>query len=167
MRTVLLMAVMLALVGCASSGTRIEPAQLDQVRKGQTTVADIVKRFGRPNFLSKNWDGTQTAAYANADGRSDSAALLPLMGAVVGGTGTDSVIFYFDASGVLTDYKTTQTAAAKAAQASVAEPAQTGFGAPAPAASNKPVSPRPAAPQRADGLPFWLPPSETRDPHQQ
>jgi len=167
MRTVLFMAVILALGGCTSSGTKIEAVQLEQVRKGQTTVADIVRRFGRPNFLSKNWDGTQTAAYANADGRSDAAALLPLMGAVAGGSGTDSVIFYFDASGILTDYKTTQTAATKAAQASIAEPAQTSSGAPAPTASNKPASPRPATPQRQDGLPFWLPPSETRDPLQQ
>jgi len=166
MRIVLLIAVILALDGCASSGTKIEAAQLDQVRKGQTTVADIVKRFGRPNFLSKNWDGTQTAAYANTEGRSDVGALLPLMGAVAGGTSADSVIFYFDASGVLTDYKTTQTTAPKAVQASVAEPAQTGSGAPAPAASNKPASPRPATPQRQDGLPFWFP-REIRDPRQQ
>lgn len=166
MRTVLLMTVIVALGGCASSGRTIELAQLDQVRKGQTTVADIVKRFGHPNFLSKNWDGTQTAAYANAEGRSEAAALLPLMGAVVGGISADSVIFYFDASGVLTDYKTTQTAATKAAQARVAEAAQTGSGAPGPVAGNKPASPRPATPQRPDGLPFWLP-SEIRDPRQQ
>jgi len=160
------MALILVLGGCATSGTRIEPAQLDQVRKGQTTVADIVKRFGRPNLLSKNWDGTQTAAYANAEGRSDAAALLPLMGAVVGGSNADSVIFYFDASGVLTDYKTTQTATTRAAQTSVVEPAQTGTGAPAQTTAARPATTRPAAPKRHDGLPFWLP-SEIRDPRQQ
>ena len=83
----------LVLSACASSGTRIDSSQLHEVRKSQITVTEIVKKFGRPNLLSKNWDGTQTAAYATTAGRSDAASLLPLMGAVVGGSGTDSVIF--------------------------------------------------------------------------
>lgn len=162
MKIYLLAIAVLALSGCASSGTKIDAAQLEEVRRGQTTVTDIVRRFGRPNFLSKNWDGTQTAAYARSEGRSDAGTLLPLMGAVVAGadTSVDSVIFYFDASGVLTDYKTTQAAATTSARATAtAEPAQAGSYAPAPTRINKP------APTRPDGLPFWLP-SEIRDPRQ-
>jgi outer membrane protein assembly factor BamE (lipoprotein component of BamABCDE complex) len=123
MKTALLAALVLMLCGCASSGTRIESSQLGEVRKGQTTVDEIIKKFGRPTLLSKNWDGTQTAAYANPDGRSDAGTLLPLVGVVAaGGSGVDSVIFYFDTRGVLTDFKSTQTAATRAEQASTPEP---------------------------------------------
>jgi outer membrane protein assembly factor BamE (lipoprotein component of BamABCDE complex) len=167
MKIYLLAVTVLALSGCAGSGTKIDAAQLDEVRRGQTTVADIVRRFGRPNFFSKNWDGTQTAAYAHSDGRSDAGTLLPLMGAVVAGAeaGVDSVIFNFDANGVLTDYRTTQAAAAGSARASVAEPAQAGSGVPAQTGINKPARTGPDTTQRDDGLPFWLP-SRIRDPRQ-
>ena len=118
----------LLLSGCASTGAKIDTAQLNEIRKGQTTVAEIIRKFGRPNLLSKNWDGTQTVAYANTEGQSDSGTLLPIMGAVVAGasSGVDSVIFYFNTNGVLTNYKTTQTAAARAEQASAPGPVATG-----------------------------------------
>lgn len=61
MRIVLLAAVILVLCGCASSGTKIDAAQLDAIRKGQTTIDDIVRKFGRPNFcfeeLGRHPDG--------------------------------------------------------------------------------------------------------------
>ncbi len=168
MKTGLTAVLVLVLSACASSGTRIDSSQLNEIRKGQTTVTEIVKKFGRPNLLSKNWDGTQTAAYATAEGRSDAASLLPLMGAVVGGGGTDSVIFYFDSGGVLTDYKTTQTAATAATQLSAPQSVVNGTERPAPntARSAEPVRANPARkPDAGSGLPFWLP-SEIRDVRQ-
>ena len=171
MKTGLTAVLVLALSACAGSGTRIDSSQLNEIRKGQTTVTEIVKKFGRPNLLSKNWDGTQTAAYATAEGRSDAASLLPLMGAVVGGGGTDSVIFYFDSGGVLTDYKTTKTAATSArAGTEVSAPQSVVNGterlAPNTARSAEPVRANPARkPDTGSGLPFWLP-SEIRDVRQ-
>lgn len=167
MRSAWMTAVILALCGCASGGTKIDASQLSEVRKGQTTVSEIVKKFGRPNVLSKNWDGTQTVAYSNADGGSAAANLLPAMGALVGG-GRDAVVFYFDANGVLTDYKATQASAASAPQpnTSTSAPAQNAAESPA---QNKVVSPEPAraspARKSGDGFPSWLP-SEVRDVRQ-
>ena len=172
MRTVLLATVMLALCGCASTGTsttskKIDAAQLHEVRKGQSTFADILKRFGRPNVLSRNWDGTQTAAYANTEGRSDIAALFPLVGTLAAGTGGDSVIFYFDTGGVLTDYKMTQSTVTQSAQAGAE-----GITKRAPEPDDPTKTKLNRAPVRADTvqqgkqkseLPFWLP-SEIRDP---
>ena len=172
MNIILLTVVTLARCGCASSGAKIDTDQLTEIRKGQTTVAEIVRRFGRPNVLSKNWDGTQTAAYANTGGGSDAGTLLPLMGAVVAGarTSVDSVIFYFDTSGMLTDYKSnkaTQPEGTQPVQASAAEPIQTQTGASAPAQPGitKPALTRPAVTSKKrdpSGLPWWLP-SEVRD----
>ena len=100
----------LLLLGCASNQTRIDASQLAELEKGRTTVAEVVGRFGRPTVLSRNMDGTQTAAYMQAEGRSDASGFVPLMTAIA--TDRDasvaSVTFYFDDKGVLTSYRTTQ-----------------------------------------------------------
>lgn len=167
-------ACLVLLAGCASSGARIDTARLTEVRKGQTTVAEIVNKFGRPNVLSKNWDGTQTAVYASGEEGTGAAGALPLLGVLAAGGGSDAVVFYFDTRGVLTDYRTSQGAGI-----STAAPAQTHTNAPASVQPNAggltqsagatTATPRstPAAPARksSDGLPFWLP--SDKDPRQQ
>ena len=51
------------------------------------------------------------AAYAYGEGRSTAALSLPALHAVIGGSGDDTVVLYFDGKGVLTDYKLNQAAA--------------------------------------------------------
>lgn len=121
MRLYLLAALSLTLMGCAGSAPKIDAPRLSEVRKGETTVTEMVSRFGRPSVLSKNIDGTQTAAYMHVEGRSDAAAFVLLMAALAGNAdaNVDSVIFYFDVKGVLSGYKTTQANAKKPALASV------------------------------------------------
>jgi hypothetical protein len=125
MRLYLLAALTLALIGCASSGPKIDAPRLSEVRKGETTVTDIVREFGRPSVLSKNMDGTQTAAYMHVEGRSDAGAFGSLITALAGNqnANVDSVIFYFDVKGVLSDYKTTQANARTPAPANAEKPA--------------------------------------------
>jgi hypothetical protein len=103
-------ALVLALAGCANTGPKIEAAQLSDLREGKTTVAEVIKRFGRPSVLSKNMDGTQTAAYMWAEDRSSAAALVPLVSALAGkaDADVDAVVFRFDTNGVLTGFSTTQ-----------------------------------------------------------
>jgi hypothetical protein len=100
----------LLLFGCASTQIRIEASQLAELEKGRTTVTDVMGRFGRPTVLSKNMDGSQTAAYMQAAGRSNASGYVPLMAAIVSNSepSVASVTFYFDSKGVLTQYKTTQ-----------------------------------------------------------
>ena len=168
---------MALLTGCASTATRIDATRLSEVRKGQTTVAEIVNKFGRPNVLSRNWDGTQTAAYAAGSERSESASSLPLLSVLAGGGGSDAVIFYFDTRGVLTDYRVPQIASAAPAQTDLPASARPGSGGVAPSAGGAcgaggaMAAPRPApaaappARRSSDGLPFWLP--SDKDPRQQ
>ncbi|MGZ5150578.1 MAG: hypothetical protein ACXWI6_11020, partial [Burkholderiales bacterium] len=68
MKFYLLAAFSLMLIGCASSGPKIDASRLSEIRKGETTIAEIISRFGRPTILSKNMSGTQTAAYMYAEG---------------------------------------------------------------------------------------------------
>ena len=113
MKRYLLVGLALALFGCASSAPRIDASRLIEIRKGETRVADLVGRFGRPSLLSKNMDGTQTAVYVHAEGLAGATALVPVIGAISGhaDANVDSVIFQFDVKGVLTDYKITQAKA--------------------------------------------------------
>jgi hypothetical protein len=113
MRLYLLAALSSALTGCATSGPAIDAPRLSEIRKGETTVGDVVSRFGRPSILSKNMDGTQTAAYMYAKEGAGATAFVPLMIALAGkaDADVDSVIFYFDGKGVLSDYRTTQARA--------------------------------------------------------
>lgn len=111
----------LLLLGCVSSQVKIDASQLAELQKGKTTVNDVINRFGRPTVLSRNMDGTQTAAYMQAEGRSDASGFVPLMTSIMTDreSSVASVTFYFDGNGVLTSYRNTQPPeeAAPAAQA--------------------------------------------------
>jgi hypothetical protein len=63
MKTLLMAAVSLALIACAASSPRIDPARVSALKKGQTTVEEVVRQFGRPSVISRNPDGTQSAIY--------------------------------------------------------------------------------------------------------
>jgi hypothetical protein len=121
MKICLMAVIGIALSGCASSVPRIDPARLEALSPGQTTTTDVVRQFGRPSLLSKNPDGTQTAVYKYGDNK----AIVPL----IAGTPSDSVVFYFDINGVMTDYKTTE------AKTISTTPVPVGAGKPAPDAA--------------------------------
>jgi len=148
-------ALVLALAACASPPPKeqLDAARVQELRKGQTTLDDVVRRYGRPNFLSKNWDGTQTAAYSYAAGRSAAGSLMPAVGAALGGSGDgDSFVLYFDARGILTDYKSPQAVAAAK---------------PAPAKAPEPVQARPSdAPRLQTSVPTQIRPAEPAPPTQ-
>jgi hypothetical protein len=161
--------VALFLFGCASTQTRIEPAQLAALERGKTTVADVMGRFGRPTVMSKNMDGSQTAAYMQAAGRSEMSGFVPLMTSIVTEreASVASVTFYFDANGVLTSYRTTEPreAAPQSASATPDAPAAQSPQAARDASSSQPVTDaagaaqRPASPKRAEAKSGPLDPS--------
>lgn len=41
--------VCLSFVGCVSTGTNFDESKVSQIRKGETTEADLVRMFGKPN----------------------------------------------------------------------------------------------------------------------
>ncbi len=83
-----------SLAGCAGSGSglKFDPGQLGSLQRGQTTAGEIYQRFGRPDMLSRNMDGSQTAVYLHADET---------------GTGSATTILSMDEKGTLREYKTT------------------------------------------------------------
>lgn len=66
MRILIALALIAALVGCATSGKKITQAQLDQVVSGKTTRSDLIGLFGPPTTEVFNSDGTQVLALVYA-----------------------------------------------------------------------------------------------------
>ncbi|HUO43599.1 MAG TPA: hypothetical protein VMT94_01655 [Burkholderiales bacterium] len=96
-----------ALAGCVSTGNRIDVDRLSEVVKGKSTIEDVIGRFGQPTSRVRSPDGEQTLVYLSRVAQPDAATFIPLVGTLAGSvdTTTHSVIFQFDAKGVLTDYK--------------------------------------------------------------
>lgn len=160
MKTILLAVLLLVLHGCATTSTKIEPQKLQELRKGQTTAATVYQQFGRPDFLSRNMDGTQTAFYIHTQKPADAT---PVIGAL--SASSETVTFYFDAAGLLSDFKyspasaTSPTAVTPAAKPSAAAGAATVgaagayVNAPAPAAAaDAAANGKPSAPYLWDIL---------------
>ena len=99
MKTCLISTLLLVLTACAGTTARIEPAKLNEVQKGVTTVAEVTRQFGRPSVLSKNPDGTQTAVYIYNDPKTSGTTMVTLLA----NEPRDSVTFNFDTIGLLTD----------------------------------------------------------------
>ena len=96
MKKLLAAALIAVLSGCITNGPKIDSARLEEFRVGQTTATQIFSQFGRPNFLSKNMDGTQTAVYVHAEDG-------PVVGTLAGTA--ETVTFSFDDRGVLSEVK--------------------------------------------------------------
>jgi len=102
-----LFVLLLVLAGCLSTGNRVETNRLTEITKGKSTIDDVISRFGKPTSSVKFPNGERTLVYLNKIAQPDAATFIPLVGTFVGSVDntTHSVIFEFDAKGVLTDYK--------------------------------------------------------------
>ena len=164
MKTLLLAVCLLALTGCAGTGGKIEAGKLQELRRGQTTAEAVYKQFGRPDFLSRNMDGTQTAFYIRSMPATDPT---PVIGALT--ASSETVTFYFDAAGVLSDYKYSPPATSRSSVgAAGAAPAAAGGAAAGAGGAASATSSAPAS--RSDGKPsapyLWdiLRSSTSKDP---
>jgi hypothetical protein len=155
MKSVLIATLALTLMACAASSPRIDPARIGALKKGETTVDEVVRQFGRPSVISRNPDGTQSAIYLyGAEGQSGTT-MVPLIAT----SPADSTTFYFDTKGVLTDYKIKETERAAPAQAAEAVPAAAAQPAGTQASSDKTAPAKPATAQTTTKKP--LPPNVT------
>lgn len=111
MRKIILITALLVMSGCMSMGTKVDPNQATQFKKGVSTQSDIIAAFGEPNQRSTMADGRSAIAYINSTARPDAATFIPFVGAFVGKVEAQqtTVHFVFDADGRLAE-TTTDTA---------------------------------------------------------
>ena len=82
--TAAVIAVLLA--GCASVGNNFDDSKVSQIKKGETTEADLVQMFGQPQNRSVNSEGQTTLTWMYTQANVKGQSFIPFAGAFVGGT---------------------------------------------------------------------------------
>jgi hypothetical protein len=108
MKILLAAALALSVAGCASTGTKVDTAQVQQFQKGVTTYSDVVAAVGEPTNVTTAADGKKVAVYSYAQTTVRPETFIPYVSIFGGGADTKAtaVIFRFDASDKLVDYST-------------------------------------------------------------
>ena len=90
-------ALVLAVTGCASSGTEVKDSQLRQFQKGVTTENEVLRTLGPPTATTFNSDGSLVLVYTAGHAQVKAASSVPVVVVFAGGTTADatSVAFRF------------------------------------------------------------------------
>ena len=85
--TLLLVATAAALiVGCASTGNNFDDSKVSQIKKGETTEADLLQMFGQPQSRSLNSEGQTILTWSYVEARVKGETFIPYAGAFMGGS---------------------------------------------------------------------------------
>lgn len=74
------------LAGCASTGNNFDDTKLSQIKKGETTEADLVKLFGSPQNRTINAEGVTTLTWMYAEANVKAESFIPYAGVFMGGS---------------------------------------------------------------------------------
>ena len=98
-------------LGCAATGVEVKQESLTELKKGETTIPEVVSKFGEPTTKTLNMDGTQTLMYAYYQSTVRPETFIPYIGGLVGGADTkvNSVILMFDKNGVLENFSASES----------------------------------------------------------
>ena len=110
-RGVLLIAALVFLSACATVGREIKTEQLAELKKGETTVEQVVAKLGPPTSTSMNASGQRTLSYFFAHAQARPASFIPIVGAFAGGADSRSavVVFIFGPDGKMMDYHASES----------------------------------------------------------
>lgn len=92
-----------ALSGCMSSGTQVDPAKAARFQSGITTVGQVRAALGAPNADSIQTDGSRTMVYVYMHTQVRPETFIPIIGGFVGGADaqTQTVSYSFGPDGVM------------------------------------------------------------------
>jgi hypothetical protein len=71
---------------CASVGNNFDDSKISDIKKGQTTEADLVKMFGDPQNRMMNSDTGLTLTWIYSEAKVKGESFIPYAGAFMGGT---------------------------------------------------------------------------------
>lgn len=91
----------IALAGCVTTGTKVDPSVVSTFRPGVTTLQDAEAKLGQPNQVSTSSDGDTIVIYSFAQGGASGTSYIPVVGAFVGHTDvtTQNCSLEFDHNG--------------------------------------------------------------------
>lgn len=84
---------LLALLGCASAGVKIDRSATENIRKGVTTKAQVIALLGAPSSDSLTGDGREMMIWSYAHTRVKGTTFIPVAGIFVGGSNTRLTTF--------------------------------------------------------------------------
>lgn len=104
---------LVALAGCASSGTQVTEQQTTQFQKGQTTRSEVIAKLGQPQASTKMDDGTRVDVYSYVHAAANAASYIPVVGLFAGGahSTTNTATFTYGKNDVLEKIDTTTASA--------------------------------------------------------
>lgn len=110
LKEVTTLALIAALTGCVSVGTKIDQSRVQQLQKGTTTYTEAVASLGPPTAVTVTNEGKKIAVYSYAQAQARPESFVPLVGPFIGGADAKSsmVMLTFDANGVLQEISTTE-----------------------------------------------------------
>jgi len=74
------------LAGCASTGENFDEGKVSQIKKGETTEAQLIQMFGQPQSRGVNSEGATTLTWTYIESRVKGESFIPYAGPFVGGT---------------------------------------------------------------------------------
>ena len=106
MKTSIIMAGLVLLCGCASVGNNFDSRKIAEIKKGETTEADLVKMLGPPAQRGVNSESGVSLTWVYSEARTKGETFIPIAGAFVGGARTKTKILsvVLDPAGVVSTY---------------------------------------------------------------
>jgi len=101
----------LGLIGCATTGTRIEQDKVKQIREGITTQEEVIALMGKPFMQNLTSDGKIIMMYQYTKVKNKAANFIPVVNILAGGMDMEQQIFQIliDENGVVEKYIFTDT----------------------------------------------------------
>jgi len=100
----------LVMVGCASTGHKIDQSAVGRIQNGVTTKAEVISLIGSPEMITKKGNGDEVFVYHYTRSSVKPATFIPYIGAFIGGADTQHQMtnVTFGPNGIVKDYSNTQ-----------------------------------------------------------
>lgn len=112
MKTFVILLTAVLLIGCASTGRKIDMTKIDQIKKGETSQAEVLQLLGTPQQTTRNSKGETTFTYIYTYASTKAETFIPIVGAFAGGANvqTQMTTISFGPDGKVSEYTTSSGA---------------------------------------------------------
>jgi outer membrane protein assembly factor BamE (lipoprotein component of BamABCDE complex) len=103
------MFIFVLIIGCFSSGRKIDQSAADKIEKGKTTRDQVVNLLGSPDRITRRGNGDTIFMYNYMRATAKPATFIPIFGPLVGGANVQHQMYMvtFDSNGVVKDILST------------------------------------------------------------
>ena len=111
MKKILAVLICLGLIGCATTGTRIEQDKVKQIKEGIATQEEVIALMGKPFMQNITSDGKIIMMYQYTKVKNRATNFIPVVNILAGGMDMEQQIFQIliDENGVVEKYIFTDT----------------------------------------------------------